>query len=453
MRSIWAVAKNTIKQAVRVKIAVVFIVLLLVILPVMGSVMTGDGTLKGRLQTFISYGFSLMSLLLCLFTIVISVYTVSSDLKDRQAFTVLTKPIRRYQYLLGKLMGVAVLDVALLVFFASAIYGIARVMPAFVDADERQQQAAQNEFYTARVGLTPGMPDVSDEVMQTFEELKKNGEVPQEVFQSQRNTEEYLQALEQQKRMERRAAGPGDRLVWQFENVWPADPGSSIFVRYKYDVSYNPADLQIIGNWFVGDSRAYPYRGYGLERKDLIRTFHELEVPAEAVADDGFLSVGFLNMPVNGPVVIFPFEDGLEVLYKKTSWEDNFVRAALLILWRLLFLICMGILAATFLSFPVALLLCLLVFFAGTVNEFIVESIDILSETVGMIYAFTVEPLLKLLPQFDKYNGGDYLVTGRFIGWSAVAQAGGLMVAVKGGLLFALSVLIFSFKEIDKIVV
>jgi len=47
MRSIWAVAVNTIKQAVRMKIADVFIILLLVLLPVMGLTMTGDGTLKG----------------------------------------------------------------------------------------------------------------------------------------------------------------------------------------------------------------------------------------------------------------------------------------------------------------------------------------------------------------------------------------------------------------------
>ena len=64
MRSIWAVATNTIKQAVRMKIAAVFIVLLIVLLPVMSVSMTGDGTLKGRLQTFVSYSLSLTSLLL-----------------------------------------------------------------------------------------------------------------------------------------------------------------------------------------------------------------------------------------------------------------------------------------------------------------------------------------------------------------------------------------------------
>ena len=71
MRSIWAVAVNTVKQALRMKVAVVFIILLVVLLPAMGLAMTGDGTLKGRLQTFVSYGLSLTSFLLCLLTIVV----------------------------------------------------------------------------------------------------------------------------------------------------------------------------------------------------------------------------------------------------------------------------------------------------------------------------------------------------------------------------------------------
>jgi hypothetical protein len=44
MRSIWAVAINTIRQVIRLKIAAVFVILLLLLLPVMGFKMTGDGT-------------------------------------------------------------------------------------------------------------------------------------------------------------------------------------------------------------------------------------------------------------------------------------------------------------------------------------------------------------------------------------------------------------------------
>jgi ABC-type transport system involved in multi-copper enzyme maturation permease subunit len=130
MHSIWAVATNTIKQALRMKVALVFMILLLVIVPVLGFSATGDETLKGRLQTFLSYSVSLMSFLLCLLTIIISVYTVTSDIEQRQIYTVITKPIRRYQFLLGKLLGVVLLDVMLLALFSAIIYGITVYMPS-----------------------------------------------------------------------------------------------------------------------------------------------------------------------------------------------------------------------------------------------------------------------------------------------------------------------------------
>ena len=124
MRSIWAVAANTIKQALRMKVAVVFIVLLVVLLGALGFSATGDGSLKGRCQSFVSYGLSLTSFLLCILTIVVSVYTLTSDIRDKQIYTVLTKPIRRFEFLLGKFLRVVVLDAGLVILFSAVIYTI-----------------------------------------------------------------------------------------------------------------------------------------------------------------------------------------------------------------------------------------------------------------------------------------------------------------------------------------
>ena len=63
MHSIWAVATNTIKQALRMKVALVSAILLIVILPLLGFSATGDETLKGRLQTIVSYSLSLITCL------------------------------------------------------------------------------------------------------------------------------------------------------------------------------------------------------------------------------------------------------------------------------------------------------------------------------------------------------------------------------------------------------
>ena len=153
----------------------IHIILLLILLPVLGISTTGDETLKGRLQTFVSYGLSLMSILLCLLTIIVSIYSVTSDIEHRQIYTVITKPIRRFQFLLGKLLGVIVLDVILLVLFSAIIYTITIYIPEFFDAPEIERTEANNEFLTARASLTVPEVDVSQEVKDRYEELERRG--------------------------------------------------------------------------------------------------------------------------------------------------------------------------------------------------------------------------------------------------------------------------------------
>jgi ABC-type transport system involved in multi-copper enzyme maturation permease subunit len=177
MRRLWAVARNTIRQAVRMKVAAAFIVLLLILLPVLGLTATGDGTLKGRLQTFVSYGFSLTSLLLSFLTIIVSIYTITTDIEHRQIYTIITKPIRRSHLIVGKLLGVLVLDIALLTLFAGIIYAVTASMPRFFNASAQELIEINNEFYTARASLVPPTVDVREEAEATYERLKANDQL------------------------------------------------------------------------------------------------------------------------------------------------------------------------------------------------------------------------------------------------------------------------------------
>jgi hypothetical protein len=457
MLRIWAVAKNTVRQAVRMKVALIFIVLLLVLLPVMGLTATGDGTLKGRLQTFVSYGLSLTSLLLCLLTIIVSVYTVTSDIEQRQIYTVVTKPIRRHQLMLGKLLGVIVLNVGLLIVFAGIVYGVTRFMPNFFNASDEELRQVENEFYTARASLVPPEIDVADEVQDLYHQLEKNDQLKDAY--SNLTRAEIIKALTARKRLEKQAVAVGQGLLWEFENVKPLDPDQSLFIRFKYDVSATPPDGEVYGRWQIGDLR--PLR-YGTEmktpiwpedRKDPIRTFREIEVPARVIADDGYLGVGFLNVPLNQTVVIFPVEDGLEVLYKAGTFGGNFIRAALLILCRLVFLACLGVLAASFLSFPVAILFCLVIFLIGTISGFVLESFDMLSHSVCLIYTYSLGTVIRLLPRFDQYNPTAFLVPARLLTWSLLGRVVLFMVCVKAVVLLLLGLVIFSFRELAKIIV
>jgi len=457
MRSIWAVAINTVKQTLRMKVAVVFILLLAVMLGALGITSTGDGTLKGRLQTFISYGLSLTSLLLCLLTIIISIYTLTSDIKQRQIYTVITKPIHRFELIAGKLLGVILLDVVLLVVFSGAIYAITIYTPKLVKASEAERAAARNGFFTARAALSPGEANVEKEVEQTYNKLKSEGQLGQQFRGISRN--EIMRRLTIQKQLAKRAAPPGRPLIWEFENVKPLNPGESLFIKFKYDVSVNPPGLEVYSRWRVGDIRPLKYGGRlttpvrDFDRKDLIRTFYEIEVPGDVIADDGYLAVEFINAPFNNTVVIFPLKDGLKVLYKADTFSANYFRGVGLIMLRLIFLAALSMLAATFLSFPVAILLCLVVFFTAAFSGFIVDSFEYLSKDVSGIYSMTFGPIIKLLPQFDKFNPTGYLVSARLISWGMMAEALGLMVCVKALLVSLMGLLIFQYKEIAKITV
>lgn len=451
MRSIWAVAINTIKQALRIKVAVVFTILLFVLLPVLGITTTGDETLKGRLQTFVSYALSLMSFLLCLLTIIISIYSVTSDIDQRQIYTVITKPIRRFQFILGKLLGVIALNVILLVMFSAIIYTITIYTPKFIKASEYELIEANNEFFTARASLNVPEVDVTQEVTDRYKELDRRGELPANVPR-----DEIITQLTQQAQLSKRAAGVGQVLLWEFDNVEPL--AESIFIRFKYDVSVNPPDSQVWGRWFAGDYQSFKYGTqsktpiYDEKHKHSVRDFHEIEIPAEVVPEHGHLAVAFMNAPLNSVAIIFP-PDGLEVLYKADSFSNNFIRAVLLILFRLIFLACLGVLAASFLSFPVAILFCFVIFFTASFSGFVIESFGFLSKDIGTVYTYSIKWLIQLLPQFDKYNPTKFLVPARLISWSFLAKCVVFMVCIKAFLVLIFSLIIFSYREIAKITV
>jgi hypothetical protein len=328
-------------------------------------------------------------------------------------------------------------------------------MPRFFEASPAELEQVRNEFYTARTSLVPPEIDVSETVQEIYQQKKDQLE---EVYSSM-TRQEILKELTTLERMKKQAAAVGQRLIWEFENVKPLDPNQNLFIRFKYDVSATPPDEQVYGDWYIGDLRGMQYgadtttRIYRATRKDPVRQFREVIVPADAVADDGYLAVGFINPPLNETVVLFPLEDGLAVLYKADTFTGNFVRAALLILCRLVFLACLGGLAGTFLSFPVAILFCLVIFFTGTVSGFVLESFDFLSKNIGLVYTYTIQQLIQLLPQFDKYNPTKFLVPAKLLSWSLLGRVMLVMVCLKAALLLALSLVIFSFRELARVVV
>jgi hypothetical protein len=191
---------------------------------------------------------------------------------------------------------------------------------------------------------------------------------------------------------------------------------------------------------------------YAVERSDSVRSIHEITVPADAAAEDGHITVAFFNSPdYNISTVIF---DQMELLYKVGSFGTNFFRIVLLIAIRLVFLAALGVSLSTWLSFPVAALFSLTVFFAGLVNGFFMEAINSLGTFLGLLYQYTIKWVLYLIPRFDgPYSPTDYIVSGEVLPWLFLVRAVLITLGLQMLLLLALGIWIFHRREIAKITV
>ncbi|MCE5186174.1 MAG: hypothetical protein LLF76_08635 [Planctomycetaceae bacterium] len=458
MHSIWAVARNTLSQALRMKIAVVIILLMLVLLPIMGRIMVGDGTLLGKLQTFTSYSLGLISFLLCVLTIAIAAFTLSNDLKRKHIYLVLTKPIRRAELLAGKLLGIVLLDAMLLAVFGVAVFVLILLIWRYADVPAEQRLKTQAEFFTSRVAIKTELDkaQLTRRAQERYDKLKEQDQLPEGMsFAS------ILGELYGQESMKEQKVDPGQVKEWSFENVRiknPQDPNAVIFVRYKLQAVSEPPDQKIFSRWRVGDLRQFEVGAQiktpvpPVDRTDTVRAAQEFAISASVIAPDGHLGLAFYNDPTLNQTTVIPQD--VEVLYKTGGFAGNYLRAILLIFVRLIFLAVVGVSLSTWLSFPVTILICLVVFFAGLTNGFIVDAIGSLQTAVGIIYSFTVKPLLWLLPQFDGvYNPGSYIVEGRTLGWTFLAAAASLTLAIKAMLMLLLGIVIFNRREVAKAVV
>ena len=81
-------------------------------------------------------------------------------------------------------------------------------------------------------------------------------------------------------------------------------------------------------------------------------TFHEFEIPANLFDESGKLTIDVQNR--DGAALLFPLENGMEVLYRDGSFALNFARGLGIIFCWLALMASLGLASASFLSFPVA---------------------------------------------------------------------------------------------------
>jgi hypothetical protein len=238
MWRLWAVAVHTLRQCLRTKVAAVFIVLLAAAL-VLVSFAKGDGTLSGRIKNYLSWSTFFTAASLSLMTILLTTSSVSGDVRSRQIFSIATKPVARWQYVLGRWLGVVVLNLLLIAVCGAVIYGTAEhmrrgeaLLTSTGRADDRRK--VETEVFTSRQRVDPTQQrEVADEVSRQIAQMKEDGsydrllESTVEAFRGNRRQAEEQILGEQTSRIlgKYETAPSGGRLEWTFSGVETAGKG------------------------------------------------------------------------------------------------------------------------------------------------------------------------------------------------------------------------------------
>jgi len=460
-----AVARNTISQAIRMKIAFVLILFLLILLPSLPYLLESDGTQKGQVQLVFTYGIIISSFLLSVLTIFLSCSVLSSEIRQKQIFILDSKPISRWQVLLGKWIGVMVIDVALLLFMALALYLLVAYLarPGRENATGKDQMLLDSEVLVARRSIKPERVEVSEkEVEKRYQEkLRESTRMDLPEKQTKRKIiSELIQAST--------IVPVRQPKIWKFEvSPDPKHPNVPFTIRFfTRDAEYKP-DMTFRAQWAI---RTPSTPGWVLIQAGDYKTNknYDITVPSRFVTEGGVIEIRYVHfgrvneqtgLPENKSVR-FPLGEGMQILYRAGGFEMNFLRGLVLILCRIGFLAIVGIVASTFLSFSVASLFTLTVYVFGSAASYISEFIGMSAGSVftaemlknvpvrNLAHRFFYEALLYLFPNLAEFNPIGRLTTGMMIEWLDMFRAIFFLVIIYGGVAAVLGYIIFNRREL-----
>src|SRR5712671_4436469 len=104
---VFAITTNTLTELTRLK--VFYVLLLFALLLIGSSVFMAQFTFQQEFQILKDVSLGAMSIFTSLLAIVATARLIPQDIEDRTVYTILAKPVPRFEYLLGKIAGVLLL--------------------------------------------------------------------------------------------------------------------------------------------------------------------------------------------------------------------------------------------------------------------------------------------------------------------------------------------------------
>ena len=445
------VARAVIEEAVGTRLPVLLVLLVVVGLPVLPLLLDPGERLEYRLQFFLTWALSTGGFLLALVTIFLGCGSVCGDIDTQRIHMALVKPLGRWQYLLGKWLGIVLLDGLLVALVGGGVFAVAAAVRRLPAADVADRRAVDEEVFTARSVARPEHPrggDFEADVAAAIAQLEKDD--PRGFAADPTGARRRILA---QRLLEWHTVSPDMVAGYVFTGLERARLAAPVVqLRLKPFADAVAIDRAPVRFALWLNDRPFPFKAGRHEEYTLAGgAFHTIEIPTSAIDADGRLRLSIANRNLVPPgqsqpaTISFSPGRGLEILYRSGSFRGNFLRC-LAVLWaKLALLAAAALAAASWLGFPIAVLASLLVYVAAVARGFLADAIDIytgadradaglvdmvrlraallferldrleLWDAVKTLMSFAAEAFLALVPSFGAHDGVTEVATGRLL--------------------------------------
>lgn len=458
------VARTVLDEAVRMRVALVLLVLLVVMVPTLPLLLDHTERLAYRIQFFLNWSLGGTGLILGMLTIFLACGSVCGDIDSNRIHMTLSKPLTRWDYLVGKWLGIAAFNLLMVALAGAGTYTFTRVLARTLASDEADRSTVDRQILTARTQVQPehDKPEEYEAaIAAAIAQLEKD-----EPDAFRRNPPAVRRRIRYEYEWVWHTVTPDTVATFVFPRL-PADaPGFQLQLKPRVtNVDIDLADVRFV-LWING--RPWPMVDGGHVEQTLPSlAVTTLDIPADAVggADTLTLTVANRNLVPAGETkptsIQFAPGDGMRLLYRVGGFDGNFVRC-LAVMWiKLAMVAAAAVAAATFLGFSTAILLAMLVFFAALGSGFLRDALgeynvvgdSVLGAIVGrltaaaglagewriyeagkMLLGFVTDLVLWVVPAFSDYDAVAKLATG-----VAVPTGSVLSCLVKIGILYPLA--------------
>jgi hypothetical protein len=456
MQRILAISWLTWKAALRFKLFLVIAVLLILAVVGLPLVIQDDGTAQGFTQIILTYTLSAITALLGLSTLWLSCGTLARDIEECQIQVVATKPIARWQIWIGKWLGIVTLNAALLAISGACVFGLLQWRATKLPAGE--QKILREQVLVARGSAKEKNFDAeidAEASRELKERLKSSPVTTADLARVQKDIREQVKA-------EYQVVPPES-----FSRPWRIDLGFAknylrdkpLQLRVKFNSAQKSPTGTFLAFWQVGVPETTNFWRPEIPMSLAPDTVHEFQIPPNLFDTNGVMTILFRNP--NPTALLFPLEDGMEVLYPEGGFALNFARGLGIIFCWMALLAALGLAAASFLSFHVATFFSLAMLIVALSGGTLSDTIDSGSVAAGneetgaaghsgadMVLIPMFKGLLAIIKLVQNFSPIDSLSSGRAITWEELGLAFGQIVLFLGGIFALAGMALFHRREL-----